>query len=494
MSQENKKMPLRVRIAPSPTGFFHIGTARTALFNFLFARSQRGKFILRIEDTDKKRSDKRFEKDIIEGLDWLGLKRDEGPVVGGAYGPYRQSERGALYQKYLKQLLREGKAFYCFCGEHGKDTEEENTEETQKERHARQIHWCQDRDLSSTEAEARLQRGEPYIIRFKTPQHKIVKFYDLIRGEVKVNTDILGDFSLAKSRKEPLYNFAVVVDDYEMRISHVIRGEDHISNTPKQILLQEALGFYHPQYVHLPLILGPDKSKLSKRHNAVSLREYRRLGYLPEALVNFMALLGWNPGTDEEIFSLAQLVKIFSLKRVQSAGAVFNVNKLDWLNGYYLRKMPIEELTRAVSPYLKKIHISREKLREILIVSRDRLRKISDFPKITKFFFEEPSFDPQLLFWKKMTKKEVEISLKKSLLLFEKLKPEQFRKKELGKILLKEADSINSQDKGFLLWPLRVALTGLSASPSPFEVSAILGKEESIKRIKKAIAQITSLK
>ena len=250
--QSEKKL-IRVRIAPSPTGLFHIGTARAALFNFLFAKKHEGSFILRIEDTDKKRSQRYFEQDIIDGLDWLGLKRDEGPVVGGKYGPYRQSERIEIYKKYLKQLLEEDKAFYCFC----------KKSETDLLITKRSVHWCKCGDLSDKEIKEKISNGESFVIRFKTPRKKEIVFKDLIRGRVKFDTEIIGNFSIAKNLDEPLYNFAAVVDDYEMRISHVIRGEDHISNTPKQLLLAQALGFSSPSYAHLALILGPDKTKLS---------------------------------------------------------------------------------------------------------------------------------------------------------------------------------------------------------------------------------------
>jgi len=478
--QNSKNHEVRVRIAPSPTGFFHIGTARTALFNFLFAKKNKGSFILRIEDTDKKRSQKHFEQDIIDGLEWLGILEDEGLVKGGKFGPYRQSERTLIYQKYLKKLLKEGKAFYCF--------EKEEIEQGIGE--FKEAHFSQDRDLPLKEAEKRIAQGEPHIIRFKTPRKQKIVFDDLIRGKVEFDSELIGDFSIAKKIDESLYNFAAAIDDYEMQISHVIRGDDHISNTPKQLLIQDALEFLHPQYAHLPLILGPDRTKLSKRHNTVALKDYKNDGYLPEALVNFMAFLGWNPGTDREIFSLPELIDTFSLKRVQSAGAIFDLKRLNWINGYYIRKTPIPQLIKLAKSYFADEEVNQDYLEKILLVSRDRLKKLSDLPKDTEFFFKKPHYETSLLYWKDMKAEDVKKSLQASLGILQGLKIYQFKKEDLEIMLLKQAELFNRNDRGGLLWPLRAALTGLNASPSPFEIAAILGKKESINRIREAIKKI----
>jgi len=483
-SEKNKKSQIRVRIAPSPTGLFHIGTARTALFNFLFAKKNGGQFILRIEDTDKKRSQKYFEQDIIDNLDWLGLKRDEGPIVGGEYGPYKQSERKELYKKHIDKLLKEGKAFYCFSQERNQD----------REKSKKEVFWSPDRDLSPKEADKKVKAGMPYIIRFKTPKNKKISFKDLIRKEVAFETNIIGDFSIAKNINEPLYNFAAVVDDYNMKISHVIRGEDHISNTPKQILLQNAMGFKSPKYAHLPLILGPDKTKLSKRHNTVSLKDYKKDGYLPEAIVNFMALLGWNPGTDQEIFSMSQLIDSFSLNKVQLSGAVFNLNKLDWMNGSYIRSLPEKTYVQLALPYLEKHKVSKKDLEKVVLVSRGRLKKLSDLKRDTNFFFEEPDYDTSLLYWKKMTKKDVYKSLEEARQQIKSLKKEQLKKENIEIIFLKKAKEINDKDLGFFLWPLRAALTGVSASPGPFEMITVLGKEESLLRVTRALNKVKKSK
>ena len=297
---------VRVRIAPSPTGFLHLGTARTALFNYLFAKKYQGRFIVRIEDTDLERSKPEFEKAILEGLKWLGIEWTEGPDLGGEYGPYRQSEREDFYEKYTKKLLTEKKAYFCFCSK--KDLEAQRQYLLSIGKPPRYSGKCV--NLSEKEVERNLKEGKNYVIRFKVhPQN--VEFEDLIRGKIKFDTSLMGDFVIAKDLKSPLYNYACVMDDYEMKISHVIRGEDHISNTPKQILIYKAFQISPPLFAHLPLILGPDRTKLSKRHGAVSISQYKKEGYLAESLVNFMAFLGWNPGTEREIYSLSSLVKEF---------------------------------------------------------------------------------------------------------------------------------------------------------------------------------------
>ena len=335
---DEAKKSVVTRFAPSPTGLFHIGSARTALFNYLYARKHNGKFILRVEDTDKTRSEKQYEDDIISGLKWLGLEWDEF---------HRQSERTEVYKKYLQKLLDEDKAYL-----------------------------------------------DSKAIRFKNPNKKI-KFNDLVLGEIEFDTTDLGDFIIAKSEEEVLYHFAVVVDDFEMKISHVIRGEDHISNTPRQILIQEALGFPRPQYAHLPLILGPDRTKLSKRHGAESVREYKEAGYLPEALVNFLSLLGWHPKDEKEIFSKEELIKEFSLERAQKGGAVFDIKKLEWLNGEYIREKSLEDLLELSRPYLGQT--DDEKLKKILALEKTRLNKLSDLREAALYFFKEPEYSKELL-------------------------------------------------------------------------------------------------
>ena len=460
----------RVRWAPSPTGYLHIGTARTALFNYLFAKHEGGKFILRIEDTDLERSDPKFEKDIIESLQWLGIKWDE--------GPFKQSERTSSYAKYLEKLLKENKAYRCFCLE--EELEDKRQEQMSRGEAPKYNGKC--RDLTEKEIKQYLAEGKPSIIRFKTPSKK-VSFPDLIRGKLEFDTSLIGDISIAKDLATPLYNFAVVVDDFEMKITHVIRGEDHIPNTPKQILIQEALGFPQPKYAHLPLILGSDRSKLSKRHGAVAIADYRKDGYLPETLVNFMAFLGWNPGTEREIFSLASLIKEFSLQNVQKAGAVFNIKRLDYLNSFYLRSKSINKLAELCSPYLPQA--DKEDLKKVVTVYQERLKKLSDIKELTGFFFQDKlDYNKELLKWKDMKDEEISQSLDKLENILSKIEERNWTKENLEKALMPEAEKAG--DRGKVLWPLRAALTGQKASAGPFEIAELLGKEKTMERIKEA--------
>jgi len=515
---------VRVRFAPSPTGFLHIGSARTALFNFLFAKKNNGFFILRIEDTDKERTRLEYEQDIIENLKWLGIEWDEGPDIGGKYGPYRQSQRGEIYEKYLKKLLEEGKAYYCFC----------SPEELEAERQyllsigqpPKYSGKC--RNLPKEIVEKYKKERKPFVIRFKVPPKK-VWFNDLIRGKIEFDMSLSGDFVIAKGFDSPLYNFACVVDDFEMRISHVIRAEDHISNTPKQILLQEALGFPTPYYAHIPLILGPDRSKLSKRHGATSISEYKKMGYLPEALVNFMALLGWNPGDSREFFSMSSLIKEFSLENVQKSPAVFNIKKLDFLNGFYIRQKPLEKLTELCVFYLieaglikvefaesqyppaygaKEIvpvykisetgeEINIETIKKIVEIYQQRLKRLSEIVELTDFFFKkELTYEKNLLKWKDMNDEEVLKALDRLENVLHKIK--EWDRKKLEETLMEEARKFSEDigkeagDRGYLLWPFRVALTGKKASAGPFEIAEILEKEKTILRIKRAKELIKS--
>jgi len=514
---------IRTRIAPSPTGFLHVGLARTALFNYLFARQKGGVFVLRIEDTDKDRSKPEFEKDILENLKWLGLEWNEGPDVDGEYGPYRQTERLKTYEKYLKKLLEEDKAYYCFCSE--EELEAQRQEQMSRGESPRYSGKCAALDKETVKKY--LAEKKPSVIRFRLTAKK-VSFDDLIRGKLEFDTGLMGDMIIAKGLSVPLYNFAVVIDDFEMKISHVIRGEEHISNTPKQILIQEALGLPQPQYVHLPLILGPDRSKLSKRHGAASVKDYKKEGYLPESLINFMGFLGWNPGDEREIYSLPSLAKEFSLEKVQKAGAIFNIQRLDFLNGFYLRQKSKEKLIELCLPYLmeagflEKIRetpeglnlpenskgtekigmfkeeekgeykiketgeeISTETLEKIVLIYQERLKKLSEITELTDFFFKEKlNYDKDLLRWKEMTDKEVKEILEKLEKILSKIKNE-WNKENLESVLMAEAEKIG--DKGKLLWPLRVALTGKQSSAGPFDIAGVLGKEKTIKRIKEAI-------
>lgn len=475
---------IRTRIAPSPTGFLHIGTARTALFNYLFAKKYQGQFVLRIEDTDLERSDKKFEEDIIAGLKWLGIDWDEGPEIGGDFAPYHQSERTYTYSKYIEQLLNEGKAYYCFCSEEELEAQRASMMADGKA----PIYSGKCRDLSQEEIAQKMSAGK-YIIRFKMPNKKIA-FNDIIRGKLEFDTALIGDISLAKNISTPLYNFAVVVDDFEMKITHVIRGEDHISNTPKQIAICEALNFPIPEYAHLPLILGADRSKMSKRHGATSIIEYKKSGFLPEALINFMALLGWNPGNDREIFSLDQLAEEFSLDKIQKSGAIFNIQKLESINSYYIKNKSIDELFELLKPYFDEAgyNANNEKLKKIIKLEQERLRKLSDIVETAKFFFDPSDYLAEILIWKKSDKAKALAALKDILENFESIAEDDFNTQNLKLILDALADKYGGA--GEVFWPLRVALSGLPSSPPPLEIAEILEKEESLKRIKTAIDKL----
>ncbi|HCC60004.1 MAG: glutamate--tRNA ligase [Candidatus Staskawiczbacteria bacterium RIFOXYC1_FULL_37_43] len=491
---------IRVRFAPSPTGPLHVGGARTALFNYLFAKNPhgagKGKFILRIEDTDKERSELKWVQEIINELKWLGIEWDEGPDIDGASGPYKQSQRMEIYEKYLKQLLQEDKAYYCFCAQ-------EELEDKRQEQMARGVAPKYDgkcSHLSSELVKKNLAEGKPAVIRFRIANKK-VKFKDLVRGEIEFDAGLLGDVVIAKDLNAPLYHFTVVVDDYLMQISHVIRGEEHLSNTPRQILIYRALGFEHPEYAHLPLLLNPDRSKLSKRHGDVALADYHKQGYLPEAIINFMALLGWNPGTEREVFTLSQLVKEFSIEKAQKGGAVFNIKRLDFLNSLYIREKAPEKLVLLCAPYLKaagllvKGQISDDKLQKIVEVSKQRMKKLSEIVELTDFFFKDKlNYEKNLLKWDKMKDEDI----KGALLLCDKILSniKIWDAKKVEEVLFEGAAEFNKQkgfpekNRGFLLWPLRVALSGKEFSPSPFEIADILGKENTLARIAEAIKKL----
>ncbi|MBI5421205.1 MAG: glutamate--tRNA ligase [Parcubacteria group bacterium] len=470
--------PIRVRLAPSPTGSLHIGTARTGLFNYLFAKKLGGTFVLRIEDTDLERSEPAFEKDILEHLTWLGLSWDE--------GPYRQSERLDIYEKYLIQLFEKGDVYYCFCREEELEIERQEmmTRGVAPKYSGRCSH------LSREQAEQRAVQGESSVIRFRMPETRIA-FEDMIRGKVEFDTSLFGDVVIAKNVRTPLYNFAVVVDDFEMKISHVIRGEDHISNTPKQIALQRALGFTTPEYAHLPLILDKNRAKLSKRFNAVSILEYKNSGYLPEALFNFIALLGWHPSiSDAELLTQEELIEQFDISRVQKAGAIFDIEKLNWMNAHYVKEKTPEELVVLLTPFLPEEWVrDKEKLVAIISLEQERMKRFSEFSDLARFFFDLPEYEAQLLVWKTMSLEMAEDNLKIVLGVLGAYN-EIWNTSAVETLIMPLTES---RGRGEMLWPLRVALSGQSHSPGPFEIAGILGKEDSIRRIELALQKLAAL-
>lgn len=425
------------RMAPSPTGKFHIGSARTALFSYLFAKHHKGKFILRIEDTDKERSKPEYEDNILESFKWLGLMHDEF---------YRQSERTQIYKEQLKKLIDSGAAYI---------SKEEPAEEG--------------------------KRGE--VIRFKNPNTKI-KFADVILGDIEIDSTDLGDFVIAKDLETPLYHLTVVVDDGLMKVSHVIRAQEHIANTPRQILILEALGFNRPVYAHIPLVLAPDKTKLSKRHGAVALLDYRDMGYLPEAILNYLAFLGWNPGTERELFTLEELVQEFSLEKVQTGGGVFNTEKLDWYNREYIKKMSQDDLLAQVKKYLD---LPEDILSRALPSIMERISKFKDLENESEFGFYKalPEYDAVNMIWKKSDKEKTLAHLQhvKSL-----LESADYSSSESIKSAI--WDYAETVGRGDVLWPLRYALSGKDKSPDPFTLAYIFGKEETIKRIEIAISKL----
>lgn len=483
-----------MRIAPSPTGFAHIGLARTALFNYLFSKKNNGSFVLRIEDTDKERSKKEYEDRILANLQWLGIQWDEGPDVGGEYGPYRQGERGAIYREYLEKLQSKDRVYTCYC------TKEELEQEKQEQQLAKlpPRYGGRCRKLSAELRASFDTQGKESTIRFRLEPQTII-IDDLIRGRVTFDTALMDDFIIAKDFDTPLYNFAVVIDDALMQISHVIRGEEHISNTPKQIQLAQALDLPIPAFGHLPLILDSDRKKMSKRENKTSLDEYIKDGYLPEALINFMALLGWNPGNDQELFSLADLEKVFDTQNINKSGSIFDIQKLDWFNSHYIRERSIASLSDLAIPYLieeKLIQfcdsayttadgslISHRDIEHIISIERTRMKKISDIAVDTSFYFTDPlNYNADLLQWKQLSHREIHDKLAFSLEIMREIPSDSWTSQSIQDSL-KNAIVIAGLSNGEVLWPLRVSLSGLGASPSPFDIAWIIGKEATLRRI-----------
>ena len=471
---------IKTRIAPSPTGNLHIGTARTALFNYLYAKNQQGKFAIRIEDTDIARSTKESEQDIIDGLEWLGLIPDEGVSSQGELGdlgPYRQSQRAETYKPYLEQLLASGNAYWCNLTGQELDSMKSQAEQSQ-----------QQFVLRSPYREQKIEPTEQSVIRFKVPDTKII-FEDKIKGKIEFDTSLLGDFVIAKNLEYPLYNFVVVIDDELMQITHIIRGDDHIANTPKQILINQALGFKNKQFAHLPLILAPDKSKMSKRFGATSIREYREQGYLPESMINFLALLGWNEGNDREYYTLSEIIEKFSLKRVQKSGAIFNIQKLDSINAHYIKQLSQDKQLALGRQYLIKNGFDIEKwtetqLNQIIQIDIQRIKKFADIGKEIDFLWQQPNYSPEILAYKAMNNDQTKASLEWSQRLLYNI--EDMKVSEIEDFI-KTAIQAKNKQMGEILWPLRVALSGREKSASPFEIIAILGRDESIRRMQYAI-------
>lgn len=474
MMMPGQKKHVRTRFAPSPTGPLNFGGARTALFNWLFTRHEGGTFVLRIEDTDLGRSKKEFEDDIQESLRWLGIEWDEF---------YRQTDRIDRYEEHLSALIEKGLAYRCFCSQ--KEIEEEQQAQMSQGIPPKYGGKC--RLLSPEEAALRAGK-EPSVIRLKVSDRE-VSFHDLIRGKVTFNLGLVGDFIIAKSAREPLYNFANVVDDHETAITHVVRGEEHISNTPRQIAIQEALGFTPLTYAHLPLILGPNKKKLSKRDLAKSVIDYRNEGYLSPAVVNFLVLLGWHPKEDREILSVEEMKKEFSFDRVQKSGGIFNPEKLAWLNGHYIRSMSDETLAVCLEDFVSAEWTKdRDRFLRAVRVEKERMKTLVDFAQNAEFFFELPAYDPELLVWKNSNAESAFENLKESKRILENIEEGDFAKEIVESKMMAFAEM---RGRGDVLWPLRVALSGRSASPGPFDLIEIFGKKESLDRISAAMEKLS---
>lgn len=469
---------VRVRFAPSPTGPLHIGGARSALFNFLLARKLDGKLVLRIEDTDKERSSKDSEENIYQSLKWLGLDWDEGPDLPGEYGPYRQTERLEIYQKYIDLLLEKGAAYYCYCSEG--EIEEQRKAFTAKGELPRYNEMC--RNISEEQKNQYISEGRKPVIRFKVPKDQMVIIEDMVRGVVNFETNGIGDFVIVKSDGTPTYNFAVVIDDYTMKISHVVRAEEHLSNTPRQVLIYQALDVEMPKFAHVSLILGSDRTKMSKRHGATSVVQYMEEGYLPEALINFLVLLGWSPGGEEEIFTLDEIIGKFSLDHVSKRPAVFDLDKLNWINGAYIRKTDLDKLTKLAIPFLQKAGFLDEVVgdeqyawvKKIVACLQEKIHYLSEIVGYMELFV-----DKEVSFESEETKAILQEEQVPELIEAFKVKINEMEQLEASEIkkALKEIGKETGIKGKKLFMPLRVAVTGRTQGPEIDQVIAVLGKD-----------------
>ncbi|AGG06823.1 MULTISPECIES: glutamate--tRNA ligase [Dehalococcoides] len=478
---------VRVRYAPSPTGYPHLGNIRTAMFNWLFARHNGGKFIVRIEDTDRERYVEGAVESILESLNWLGLDWDEGPDKGGDYGPYYQSERLPLYRKAAEKLVAEGKAYYCHCSSEKLDKMRED--QIARKEPPGYDRCCRDRGLGQKEGA---------VIRFKIPLDGQTAFTDLIRGEVTFDNAKQDDFVILKSDGFPTYHLASVVDDHAMQISHVLRAEEWLPSTPKHLMLYKALGYTPPLYAHLPMILGPDRSKLSKRHGATSTIEYKQAGYLPETMVNFLSLLGWAYDDKTELFSREQLIEYFCLEKVSKTAAIFNYEKLDWMNGMYIRTLSAQDLACRAMPFLEKDvriaasgHLNLDYTVKVMPLIQERAKKLNELAELCWFIYSDDiSYDPALLIDKKLTKETSLSALKaanahlEALPNFDAASMEEHIRPLAAELELKP---------GQLFGMLRTASTGQQVAPPLFQTMEVLGRQRCLGRIAMAIARLSEM-
>lgn len=483
---------VRVRFAPSPTGYLHIGGLRTALYNYLFAKQTGGTFILRIEDTDRTRYVEGAIENLIESLHWAGVTYDEGVFVEdgkivekGDYGPYIQSKRLDIYQKYVNQLIEEGYAYYCFCSKERLD----HVREAQKIKGQIPKYDGLCRSIPLEEAKARVAAGEEYVVRLKMPHNKDIKFHDAVRGDITINTDEIDDQVLMKSDGFPTYHMAVVVDDHLMGVTHIVRGEEWLPSTPKHIMLYEAFGWEKPEYVHLPAVLNQDRKKLSKRQGDVSVEDFRSHGYLPEGLVNYLALVGWSSDDNEEILSMDQLVEKFTFDRVAKAGGVFDKNKLDWVNAHYIRAMEPEELTKLAIPYLDAAGLFPKEsapghmgwLTTMVATVQESLSRIEEVPEKTAFLFGdlEITEEEALEILKGEQVPALLDAMEKELSTVEKIDM------DYAKGLMKKIQKATGVKGKNLYMPVRAAISGNVHGPELQNIIYLLGKKKILKRIEK---------
>jgi glutamyl-tRNA synthetase len=481
---------IRVRFAPSPTGYLHVGGARTALFNWLFARRHGGTFVLRIEDTDAERSSWEMVTGIVEGLRWLGLDWDEGPDIGGPHAPYFQSERIGKYRAMAERLVSDGHAYFCYCTPETLKAKRETAE-------AAGGGWQYDRaccGLDPAEIERHERAGTPRAIRFKVPAGQ-TSFDDLVHGTITFDNANIEDFVILRSDRQPTYHLSVVVDDVDMEITHVVRGDDHISNTPKQVLLCRAFGKPMPRFAHVPLILGPDKKRLSKRHGATSVMEYQRLGYLPEAMVNFLALLGWSPGNDQELFTRSQLVAAFNLEGISGGNAVFNPEKLDWFNQEHISRLDTEELAQRVEPLLREAGMWKDSFSgparpwflRTLELLKPRLKTLLQVVEDGRPFFQEAVERDPAAVAKHLSRRDLRDHLAALSAAFAAAQPFDPANLESITRTLAEQRGVKAAQ---LIHATRVAVTGRAVSPGLFEVLEMLGRERTTERLAEAIIVI----
>ena len=488
----------RVRFAPSPTGYLHVGGARTALFNWLYARRHNGTFVLRIEDTDVERSSTDMVTGILDGLRWLGLQWDEGPGVGGPHVPYFQSERLDQYRDTAAQLVAGGHAYYCYCSPDRLRGERDKAEQ-------RGEAWQYDRACLALPPEriAELEAaGAPRAIRFKVPSvhasdatarhaSAVTAFDDAVHGRIEFDPKSIEDFVILRSDQHPTYHLSVVVDDIDMAITHVIRGDDHISNTPKHLMLLDALGATAPQFAHVPLILGGDKKRLSKRHGATSVTEYRRQGYLPDAMVNFQALLGWSPGDDRELMSITELTESFSLEGISGGNAVFNTDKLDWMNGQYIARLSREALLREVEPLLVGAGLLGPATRpadtwlyKLIDLLRPRAKRLTDFVDLARpFLVDTVEYDPEAV-QKHLSASDLGGHIAALAATLRSLVPFDEPHVEAA---VRGSAAERGVKAGFLIHATRVAATGRTVSPGLFEVLVLLGRERTVERLERLV-------